>query len=152
MAQETQLWQRIRRHGRPKRFEDPLELLELAEEYFEWADKTPMHEHKQTAQSGDVVDTYTQKTRPYTIEGMCVYCGIGTSTLHDYKQKKEKINGISFAEVCEFIITSIREQKLAGATNGLFNATIVARDLGLTDRQETKQTVTVNIEGKDALV
>ncbi|HKG67813.1 MAG TPA: terminase small subunit, partial [Segetibacter sp.] len=70
--------------------------------------------------------------RPFTLYGLCRYLGVNTKYFNDFKKTASE----DFSEVIRRIEEVIKMQKLEGAMVGAFNANIVARDLGLTDRQE----------------
>ena len=55
----------------------------------------------------------------------------------------------SYAATCYAINLTLSYQKFTGATVGLFNSNIIARDLGLTDKQEVKQVSELSDEELD---
>lgn len=118
--------------GRPAIFKEPEDIAELAQEYFDWADKTPIFQHKIFASQGEIIDGHTQLARPYTVAGLCAFGGMSRETWYDYA-KKEK-----FSDIINKIEDIMRDQKFAGATTGIFNANIIARDLGLTEKAEVE--------------
>lgn len=125
-------WQLREKNGRKKK-ENPDSLWEAACNYFQWADENPWMK-KDFVRGGDsagrIVDLPTQ--RPYTIQEMCVHIGISVKTFETYGKNKD------FLPITTHIREIIYAQKFSGAAVGAFNANIIARDLGLTDKQETK--------------
>ena len=70
------------------------------------------------------------KPTAMTLQGLRVYIGIGQDAWIDYRGQEK------FSEVCAEIEEIIYQQKFAGAASGQFNHAIIARDLGLADKQE----------------
>lgn len=121
-----------------KTFESPAQLWEKACEYFDWIDQNPW-EKVDAAKAGDRFGEHVTipTTRPYTISGLCLYLGISEETLSNYEKSEgyEAYFGVTKAikQVCY-------TQKFEGAAVGAFNANIIARDLGLSDKQEITST------------
>jgi hypothetical protein len=130
----NKFWELRSKHGRDKIFETPEVLWESACEYFEWCTENPLIEENWVGKDGDKVEKNLM--RPFTLSGLCVYLDCGEQTLRDYSKKKD------FSEVYTRIEQIVRTQKFEGAAVGLFNASIIARDLGLTDKSENKNTNT----------
>jgi hypothetical protein len=126
--------------GKKPRFKTPDDLLQKCLDYFDYVDNNPSVSHE-IITSGDKQTTKeVYKKNPYTWEGLCVY--LGMSTLKYYKTKTE------FDPVFEYLDKRIYNQKFEGASRGDFNATIIARDLGLRDKQEVEKT-TIKLDGED---
>lgn len=118
--------------GRPTVFANAEELMHSCKEYMLWIDANPLFERQQKF-SGTTCKFYEAdlpKKRPYTIGGMCLYLGIATPTWDDYRRDDR------FKAVTAEIDDAIRNQKFEGAASGFFNPAIIARDLGLVDKQE----------------
>ena len=118
--------------GRPTVFANADELMHSCKEYMLWIDANPLFE-KQQKFSGTTCKFYEAdlpKKRPYTIQGMCLYLGIASPTWDDYRRDDR------FNSVTAVIDDAIRNQKFEGAASGFFNPAIIARDLGLVDKQE----------------
>ena len=118
--------------GRPTVFSSAEELLHSCKEYMLWIDANPLFERQQKF-SGTTCKFYEAdlpKKRPYTVGGMCMYLGIATPTWDDYRRHDK------FKAVTAVIDDAIRNQKFEGAASGFFNPAIIARDLGLVDKQE----------------
>ena len=128
----AQLWEiGASRIGQPPCFNSPQEMLERALEYFQWCEEHPLGEHKIFAQQGEIIDGEVKHKRPYTQAGLCVYLGISEDTWRNYRDRKP-----DYFEVTKLITDAMYDQKFSGASAGLFNANIIARDLGLKDKSE----------------
>ena len=137
----NQFWKLRSSHGRDKIFSDPKILWDVACEYFQWCDDNPWQEQDWVGKDGDEV--VKNRVRPYTLTGLCVYIDCDEKTLRNYGSKEENKD---FFPVYTRIEQIIRTQKFEGAASGFFNANIIARDLGLTDKQETKNEHTGDIK------
>lgn len=126
----NQFWKMAATPGRPRKFESPEQLWGLCCEYFQWVEENPLMESRPFAYMGEVVQEPVAKMRAMTLNGLCLYLGIGDSTWKDYKKRDEYSEVIS---QCENIIY---EQKFTGAAADLLNANIISRDLGLADKKD----------------
>ena len=99
-------------------------------EYFEWVEENPLYEAKAFAYQGQVTVEYLTKMRAMTIAGLCLFLDIDMQTWANYKTNPD------FFGVCESVEKSIYQQKFTGASADLLNASIIARDLGLADKQD----------------
>lgn len=126
----NQFWRNAKNPGRPVKFPTPDHLWKAACEYFEWQDQNPLIEEKIFGYQGRIYKGTINKMRAYTQSSMCVFIGIGDSTFSDYSQNNE------FSAVVENIKRIIYGQKFEGAAADLFNANIIARDLGLSDKSD----------------
>ena len=116
--------------GQPPRFTEPKQMMDEAVGYFNWCEKNPLKEHKVMSVGGQIKKTDAKLGRPYTQAGMCLFMSMSVATYHNYK------NTDGFLEVTTIIDQIIYDQKYSGASVGLFNANIIARDLGLADKVE----------------
>lgn len=107
-------------------------MWEAAEEYFQWVEDNPLWENKATHFQGVPLDLPNAKMRAMTIEGLCLFLDIGTSTWYEYCQNED------FTDITSKIDNVIRSQKFAGAAADLLNANIIARDLGLKDASRSE--------------
>lgn len=130
----NQFWKLRSKHGRDKLFESPDLLLEAAQEYFQWCDENPWIKND-AVKGGDMAGVLIKipTARPYTLSGLCVYIGANESYWRNFK-KDNKIEG--FSAVITHVEEVIRTQKFEGAAVGAFNANIIARDLGLSEKTE----------------
>ena len=137
----NQFWKARASHGREAIFSDPEKMWEAAQEYFEWVEANPLKEQKVFNGKDGIVYADVSKMRAMTIDGLCLFMDIGTQTWRDYKSKED------FSGVTARIEKVIRDQKFSGASADLLNANIIARDLGLADKQQ----LDVNLSHEQAL-
>ena len=127
--------------GRPKTF-TPKKLWELACKYFERTRNN--HFYKQDfIKGGEMAGTIVQLklTRPFTWQGFEDYLneqGL-IARIDDYKLNRDGRYG-AFVDVVRAIDSVIYSQKFERAASGVFNANIIARDLGLADKSQIKVT------------
>jgi hypothetical protein len=117
--------------GKPKAF-TPEELWEKACEYFTWCNENPWNKNE-AIKSGDYAGTIIKipTERPYTLQALCIFSGIVTQTFYNYAQTE------AYLDITTRIREIIYSQKFEGAAVGAFNASIIARDLGLTDKTDS---------------
>lgn len=126
----NRFWMLRSSHGRNPIFASPDDLWSACCEYFEWVENNPLWESKAFAYQGTVTQEAIPKMRAMTIEGLCLFLDITRQTWINYRERKD------FIEVAEKVENVIRQQKFAGAAADLLNPNIIARDLGLTDKQD----------------
>lgn len=129
----NQYWKFRNKHGRDHKY-TPDGLWEEAVKYFQWIEENPLEEEKVFCFQGETFKDSINKMRAMTIGGFCLFADIDHKTLSGYKTKDD------FFPVVTRIEEIIRTQKFEGAAADLLNPNIIARDLGLKDKQE--------IEGK----
>jgi hypothetical protein len=144
----NKFWKQRSRHGREKLFVTPKLLLQAAEEYFAWCDNNPWMKIEQLKRPFEkivkgkktLITTAELPTqRPYTLSGFGLFCYASEKYLQEFERS---LNSKSDPASQDFlaVITCIREtistQQLEGATVGAFNANIIARKLGLTDKKD----------------
>ncbi len=134
-----ELWEVVadRGVGRPKSI-TPSEFWERAKDYFQWCSKNPWN-RVDPVKAGDRFGEHvnTPIDRPFTIQGLCLYIGIDDNTFSRY----EKQEGYEeYWAITRAIKNIIYTQKFEGAAVGVFNQNIIARDLGLTEKQEITST------------
>lgn len=130
----NRFWEVRSSHGRNPIFYNPDHLWDAACQYFQWVEDNPLLEMKPFAYQGVVIQEPVPKMRAMTIAGMCLFLDIGRQTWQSYTEKED------FREVASRIEDVIKSQKFAGAAADLLNPNIIARDLGLIDKQEVKST------------
>ena len=87
-------------------------------------------ETKGFAFQGVVTKETFPKMRAMTIQGLCIFLDIARSTWDEYRKRE------GFSDIITRAESIIYEQKFTGAAAEMLNANIIARDLGLTDRQD----------------
>lgn len=130
----NQFWKARSKHGRDRLFESADALWEACCEYFEWVEANPLYEMKAFAYQGVVVQEPVAKMRAMTIGGLCIFLDIDEVTWRRWREVEDFCTVVSRAEQI------IYQQKFTGAAADLLNPNIIARDLGLADKQEVKQT------------
>lgn len=130
----NQFWKARATHGRDKIFADKDILWEAACEYFQWCEDNPLIEHKVAQFQGEPVKMEVPRMRAMTINGLCMFLRVSQDTLLDYGKRDD------FIGVVAKIKETIYEQKFSGAAADLLNSNIIARDLGLADKKEIKET------------
>lgn len=140
----NQFWRNRSKHGRDKLFATPTLLLEAAYEYFAWCDANPWKKIEQLKRPFEqkvgksnrkklITTTELPTQRPYTLSGLMLYCDASESWLRTFKVTCKDQD---FLAVITHIEEVIATQQLEGATVGAFNANIIARKLGLTDKKD----------------
>ncbi len=129
----NQFWKLRSKHGRDKLFETPDLLWEAASEYFDWCDNNPWYKNE-AIKSGDMAGTTmkVETARPYTITGFLLYIGTSDAYWRQFKSEGHK----DYSTVIDEIEKAIYTQKFEGAAVGAFNANIIARDLGLSEKTD----------------
>ena len=125
---------------KPKKIESPEVLWQHFLDYVEYERKNPLYKREYVGRNGQEVDTPLQV--PITFEGFeCYLWDLGIiSHLSDYSANT---NG-NYDEYST-IITRIKQNcfvhNFKGASVGVFNHNIIARKLGLIDKQENNVTI-----------
>lgn len=136
----NRFWEARSSHGRKPIFKSPEDLWTAATEYFAWADDNPLYEDKAFAYQGDVTHEAVAKMRAMTISGMCTFLDISHDAWEDYCKRD------GFSVVTRAVLNVIRDQKFAGAAADLLNANIIARDLGLVDKQHVETPIELSLK------
>ena len=126
----NKFWKARSKHGRDRLFESPAALWEACCEYFEWVEANPLYEMKAFAYQGVVVQEPVAKMRAMTIGGLCIFLDIDEVTWRRWREVEDFCTVVSRAEQI------IYQQKFTGAAADLLNPNIIARDLGLADKQD----------------
>lgn len=143
----NQFWKLRSKHGRDKLFASPQALWDAACEYFEWCDTNPLIEVDFRGKDADEVRL--PKMRPYTLQGLCLYLDCNTKYFNEFEDNlrgKNDDDSKGFSNIITRIRETVYNQKFTGAASGFFNPSIIARDLGLSDKQEVKQEVKAEIK------
>jgi DNA-packaging protein gp3 len=126
----NRFWEARSSHGRDPIFKTPEDLWNASVEYFEWVENNPLYESKPFAYQGIVVQEPVAKMRAMTIMGLCNFLDISMDAWAQYRKREDFIGVVSRVEQI------IRQQKFEGASADLLNPNIIARDLGLAEKQE----------------
>lgn len=130
----NQFWKARSKHGRDRLFASAELLWEACCEYFQWVEDNPLIEMRPFAYQGVVTQEPVPKMRAMTIVGLCIFLDIDEVTWRRWREVEDFCTVVSRAEQI------IYQQKFTGAAADLLNPNIIARDLGLADKQEVKQT------------
>lgn len=126
----NRFWEARSSHGPTPKFSDPETLWAACLEYFEWVEANPLYEAKPFAYQGVVVQESVAKMRAMTILGLCNFLDLSHDAWTDYRAGDDLGGVVKRAEQI------IRQQKFEGAAADLLNPNIIARDLGLAEKQE----------------
>lgn len=135
----NRFWELRAKHGRDRLFAEPKLLWKAAVEYFTWCENNPLYEVD--FRGKDATEVNIPKMRAFTMSGLCLFLGCGSKYFYDFKEalagRNDEISR-DFSDIVSKIIETIYTQKFTGAAAGFLNPNIIARDLGLTDKQEMK--------------
>jgi len=130
----NEYWKKRGKDGRDKEYKTPQELLEQAMEYFKFCDENPWMKNeaiKGGQMAGEIINVPIQ--RPYTLEGFALFAGLSYQGFLNYGEKESHKD---FFEVYTYIRQIVEQNQLEGAAVGCYNASIIARKLGLADKKE----------------
>lgn len=136
----NQFWKARSKHGRDRLFASADLLWEACCEYFEWVEANPLWEMKAFAYQGVVTQEPVPKMRAMTLDGLCLFLDIEYETWRTWRNEKN-----DYSVIVAKADKVIRDQKFAGAAADLLNANIIARDLGLAEKQETEHSGSIQI-------
>jgi len=134
----NQFWKARSTHGRDKIFKTADIMLEAAYEYFQWVEDNPLKESKICSFQGENKLEEVPLMRAMTISGICIFWNAHSEYLTKFESDLDldSKEGKDFSRVIKTIREIIKTQKFEGASAGLLNPNIIARDLGLTDKKE----------------
>lgn len=119
-------------------YTDPVDLVDDANGYFEHVYKSRacfVETSKSGVSAGQSFETEVDK--PLTLQGLCAYLAI---TKRDFNKLKSHED---FERACELIEDKIAEDQLTGAILNAYNAGIVTRLQGLSEKRELEADVTM---------
>lgn len=130
-AAGNRFWEARSSAGPKPKFDGPDQLWAACCEYFAWNEANPLWEAKAFAFQGDVTIEKLPKLRAMTLIGLCMFIDVTQSTWNEWRQSRPDLS-----EVMTRAEDIIRRQKFEGASAELLNPNIIARDLGLADKQQ----------------
>jgi hypothetical protein len=136
-------YKRREKEGSVKRFTAE-ELWEAFLEYDKYVSESPWYKYeaiKGGESAGQLIPIPT--ARPMTIQDFAAYLGLTYQGLKNYGEKEGYEDSF---EVYTRISENCYNQKFAGAAVGAFNASIIARDLGLAEKTEQSGQVKYVVE------
>ena len=127
----NRFWEARSSHGAKPKFENPEDLWSACVEYFNWVDENPLYKDQLVTFQGAATHEPVAQMRAMTIAGLCLFLDVSRDTWSDWKSNRTDLSDIiSRAEAV------IYQQKFSGAAADLLNASIIARELGLADKQD----------------
>lgn len=135
----NQFWKARTKHGRDRLFADHHALWEACCEYFQWVEDNPLYESETVKFQGSASLIEVPKMRAMTLAGLCLFLNVTRETWGQWRKQDD------FSDVVTRVEDVIYSQKFSGAAADLLNANIIARDLGLADKTEVKQSVTAKV-------
>lgn len=136
--QGNQMWKARTSVGVGALFTEPEQMWKAACEYFDWCEQNPLWMHDIKVADKELTEVSVPKARPFTITGLCLFWGVNSVYLANFKRNEVYANNPDFSKVISDIEETIRTQKFEGAASGFFNANIISRDLGLADKTEIR--------------
>ena len=126
----AQIWLCRSKHGAEAVAKDPQACYEACIEYFQWCEQNPVLEERVGFSKGRAVRAIVPHPRAFTLWGLSIFLGISTDTWFIWRKERESHRAvISWAEA------AMKEQKFTAAASGLMNANLIAREMGLADKQ-----------------
>lgn len=110
--------------------EDPEILYKACLEYFQWAKENPIMEDRVNFAFGIATHEAVEHPRAMTVQGLSMFLGISAKTWYEWRKNREDLQ-----TVIEWAESAIFEQKLAAAAAGLLDGRLLAREMGLADKQ-----------------
>ena len=126
----NQFWKARSKHGRDRVVSDPQTLASAADEYFQWCIDNPIIQKDYKGQEAKKVDI--EHPRVFKKEEFARFCGLAQWRSVDELKAISK----DFSQIVSQVEGIIADQKYTYAVVGMFNASIIARDLGLKEQQE----------------
>jgi hypothetical protein len=122
-------WLQRKLHASTVIFKDNNALWEACAAYFQWVEDHPLYSVEIFKYQGEASQVEVPHLRPMTLNGLCIFLGISPETWRRWRRRDP-----AFAAMIRHVEAIIFEQKFSGAAANLFNANIIARELGLMDR------------------
>lgn len=132
----NKFWELRSKHGRDAIFTDPEKLKEAAFDYFTKTSERKLKEKDWVGK--DAFEVEREHTPPFTLTGLCIFLDVNTAYWRHFKESKTVKEDEDFSTVITRIENIIYTQKFEGAATGFYNSSIIAKDLGLADKQELK--------------
>ena len=124
----NQYWKQRSKHGRNKIIKSHEFLAKASDEYFQWCIDNPIIQIDYRGK--DLIKVELPHPRVFKKEEFARFCGLSEWRLITDLTKDSK----DFSQVITRIEKVIADQKYTYAVVGMFNSTIVSRDLGLADK------------------
>lgn len=130
-------------YGIKRKFETPEDLQGAFEEYVEWAHNNPWYK-KEAIKSGDMAGTIIDipHERPLTEWDFAAFCKLSYQGLRNYGEKSEYKDYFDIYNQCK---TRMTAQRISGGLSDIYNANLVARIDGISEKNESKHNVSFSI-------
>ena len=136
------LWE-IVRDGQTRISNTPEDFWNQACEYFQWCDDSDMEIRDYVTSGKTAGSEYKRKNdRPYSIMGLCLYCGINMKYFNDLMDMPDDNMYKIVAERISYIIL---EQNFSNAAIGNYSASFMNRLLENSKPPTPTKAITVNI-------
>jgi len=132
-------WQARSTHGRKPKFDNAETLEAACLQYFKWVEDNPLMTVELVKYQGDAKLVQVPRMRATTIVGLCNFLDIDRSTWKGYCAKPD------FSDICGWVEGVIHQQKFEGAAADMLNASIIAREIGLSDRETSEESAVHNV-------
>jgi hypothetical protein len=129
----NEFWLMRGKSGRNRIIQTPDELEQLSNDYFTWCKQNPLIQIDYRGK--DLQEIAIPHPRVFQKSELSLFCGC--SDWRTIDSLKDVSN--DFMQVVTRIEAVIRSQKFQYATVGMFNSNIIARDLGLADKQKVEE-------------
>lgn len=137
----NEFWKKRSTHGRKKIFQTPEILWEACCEYFEYQSSRELVKVDFRGKDAERVKIPT--TPPFTMQGLTLFLDVNMKYFDDFEKNLDKSTeeGKDFSQVITRVKQIVFNQKFEGASVGIYNSNIIARELGLTDKKDITATV-----------
>ena len=125
------------------------ELIAMILGYFRYIEDNPLEEDSVFAYQGETFHDRRAKMRAPTTAGLCAWLCISRETWTQWRGGSRRPE---FKPVVEWVDQMMYDIKYTGASAGLLNPMIVARVLGLAEKQEVNAKTQVVIECDEAIL
>ncbi len=117
-----------------KQINDPNEILDMFNVYFELVKSNPKKVQDYVGKDGNAV--YRDKEKPLTMDGFYCWCyENGVKSIRNYFDNRGEFYN-DFIEVCSHIKRKVKNDQIEGGMVGIYSQSITARLNGLTDKSE----------------
>lgn len=124
--------------GGPRKFKTPQDLADKIVEYFEWVKANPIKSELVQFHNGRPKRATVYHERAMTKESLCVFLGTTRLLLWEMRNRTDRYPDDTWRDVLDWADMIMHDSKFVGAAAGIFNATVITRDLNLVERTEVK--------------
>ena len=131
--------------GAIRAFETADQLRAACLDYFNWTHDNPLMAAELVKYEGQASVAVVPKMRAMTQEGLCMHIGVTSRSWRAWRTDRPDLQ-----DVIEWAEAVIFRQKFEGAAAELLNPGIIARELGLADRQDHSGTIKAEVSSDAA--